>query len=249
MKPSRELGGAPDSPVMDIGTLPARSVPADLRRRWARRQRARKVVFAVCILLGLLLAFLVSFTLTLYLKSPARRVPPLEVVLAMDDREAAEALKGFSAVYIIEAWGEPLSDYEMEFDRYGTCRYLLYKSPHSLDHVELFIPVDRYGVAYAEVWQVFRAYPVHIGRDGEWATVTPCPGEAETAYGDLISINLATSRPAVLDSLDPRIPVIIYYKGTPTLGDGHDLPRISTVEEMHFYDNRLEPPEEPEGDS
>lgn len=240
MQPSPPFGGDADSAAAASGNRTARLHLARMRRR-QRRKRARKVTITACALLGLLLVLVAGFTLTCYLTSPARRVPPLEEVLAMDDGEAAEALSRFTEAHITEAWGEPISAYEHDYEIFGPCRYLLFKSPESLDHVELFIPLSGSTVAYAEVWQVFRAYPVHIGRGGEWATVTPCPWEAETAYGDLIAINLATSRPAVLDSLDPHMPVIIYYKGTPALVEGQPIPRISTVEEMHFYDNSLEP--------
>ena len=231
--------------VIRPSTMPAHSLYF-IRR--LQRERIRRVILGMILVLALLLTLLVSFTLGYYFSSPARRVPSLEAVLAMSDGEAAEALSDFTEAHLTEAWGEPLSAYDMEFDVYGRCRYLLYKSPHSLDHLELFIPLQETRIAYAEVWQVFRAYPVHISREGEWATVTPCPLEAETAYGDLIVINLATSRPAVLDSLDPHIPVIIYYKGTPSLTDGQRIPRITTVEEMHFYDKRLEPLERLERD-
>ena len=211
-----------------------------------RRRRFGAVLLFTLSALVTAALILCGYTLIAHLTSPAHRVPPLSDVLTMSDEEAAAALSGYTETHIRKAWGEAWSesDYSRGYTD-GTPTYcLLYKEADGLDHVELYFSRETGRLIGAEVWQVFKAYPVHSASDLSWGIVTPLAGEEEAALGEQVEINYRSSRPAVIDYLDSLIPVIIYYKGEPkTADENHPLPYIDTVREMHFYDNILEPNE------
>jgi hypothetical protein len=157
----------------------------------------------------------------------------------MDDAALMEAIRTFTRADLIEAWGDPVTEWNEEgWDDH----YMIWKSDHSLDHIYVYLDKETRSIIRVSVVYVFEALPIFVGNDYSWATVTPCDGEDELAYGDLLKINLRGRR-AVFFSMydDPNIPVRVYYKGTPHSAADGELPYIDTVIDVNYFDNLLEP--------
>ena len=165
------------------------------------------------------------------------KAPAWEEAILMEEAELLDAVRDVPVRILKNEWGDPIADTDYEFDGY---RRLVWKDPDSLDHITLHLDRGTQAVLSASVTYVFEAYPVYSVPENLWGTVTPCPGEDELDYGSLIRINF-TGRPAVYQTLDPELPVRIYYKGKPHRGENGDLPYIDGVIDMNYYDYTLEP--------
>ena len=219
--------------------MPSRSL------RWSKvnnniyHYRKGRTAFGVLIICSVILT--IGMALWVYLSNLARNIPSVDMVLSMKDEEASSSLNGVSGKTICEVWGEPWYTIEIVYSEAEERYSLIYKEEDGIDYVKLVLAKETDRIVAVEVWQVFKAYPVYCNNDYSWGTVQPCENEDESGLGDLIRINLRTSRPAVLDYLDPTIPVIIYYKGIPHTDEQSSIPYIDMVMDIQFYDNILEP--------
>lgn len=202
--------------------------------RARRRQRVLRVV-----LLVLAVALAVGIAVFLHNARRTPELPTFDEALCMDDATLMEAIRSFSREDLIEAWGEPISDVNPAWKN-DFC--MIWKSDDSLDHVYVYLDRDTRSITGVSVVYVFEALTIFVGEDRSWATVTPCEGEDELAYGDLLKVNLI-GRYAVLVNMheDPNWPVRIYYKGSPHPSAGDEPAYIDTVINVSYYDNTLEP--------
>lgn len=201
------------------------------------KKRIQEILRIVIVSLALLLS--VCTAVFLYVVDHATTPPTWEEAIRMDDATLLEAIGTFSRADLVKAWGDPVTEMDSDIrDGY----YMVWKSENSLDHISVYLYDDTKTVKEVSVVYVFEAWPIFVGNDYSWATVTPCSGEDELAYGDLIKINLEGLH-AVFDSMyaDPELPVRVYYKGTPHSSEDGELPYIDTVIDVNYFDNVLEP--------
>ena len=222
-----------------------RPVPAVIQERRDEFLHVKSVLERKLLICGLVMIALLLLVLALFLTSRYPFLPSAAKVHAMGNEDALAYLSAYKAEEILEDWGEPdgTSRYSRYEDGADMVRYL-WKLPDSLDHLQLYVEEQTGRVTGVSCTQVFRGYIVHDSTDLVWGTVTPLAYEQEAAYGDLIRINLASSRPAVVECLEPIIPILIYYEGEviPPAAEG-ELPSINSVKDMQYYDYTLEPPE------
>ena len=216
-------------PTRDLGIVPS------LR---ARYELTKKLLICSCTLLVLALGVVLLYLLT----NPVYRIPDLEELHAMGNDEGLAAVTGADISTLTAAWGEPTthSSYDRAEDGVAMKRYL-WKLPDSSDHVNIYVEEDTGIITEVGCVYVFHAYIIYDSDDLSWGTVTPLPHEDEAAYGELLRINFASSRPAVIQNLDSAIPLLIYYTGSPHPAADGQLPHIDTVVDMQYYDYVLEP--------
>lgn len=174
------------------------------------------------------------------LTSVSNKVPAWEEALLMDEEELLDIIRDVPLSILWDKWGKPIADMDYEFEKYHK---IVWKDADTLDHITLYLDKETKAILSVSVIYVFEAYPVYSVSENLWGTVTPCPGEDELDYGNLIRINFR-GRPAVYQSLDPDLPVRIYYKGKPHRGENGGLPYIDSVVDINYFDNTLEPLEE-----
>ena len=207
-----------------------------MRKRF-RKKRIRLILQRVILVLVGLLCMCTA--VLLYAVNRAPTLPTWEEAIRMDDATLMEAIRTASPTDLLEAWGDPVTEWNEEgWDDH----YMIWKSDHSLDHIYVYLDKETRSVMSVSVVYVFEALPVFVGNDYSWATVTPCAGEDELDYGDLMKINLV-GRHAVFDSMydAPQLPVRVYYKGTPHLSEDGEMPYIDTVIDVNYFDYFLEP--------
>ena len=207
-----------------------------MRKRF-RKKRVRLILQRVILVLVGLLCMCTA--VLLYVVNRAPTLPTWEEAIRMDDATLMEAIRTASRTDLLEAWGDPVTEWNEEgWDDH----YMIWKSDHSLDHIYVYLDKETRSVISVSVVYVFEALPVFVGNDYSWATVTPCAGEDELDYGDLMVVNLV-GRPAVLVSMDedPQNPVRIYYKGSPHPAADGKPAYIDTVVDVNYFDNLLEP--------
>lgn len=202
------------------------------------RKKQRKYFLPAICLVILALGIALSF----YIFTQAQTIPSIDTVLKMDDETAGRALKGYEKSRICEVWGDPCYIIDAAYSNNPGKYCCVYKEADGLDHAKIWFDNESDRITSVEVIYVFKAYPVYSNSDGSRGTVRPSKDEDEAKLGDLIRINFRTSRQAVLDCLDPFVPVIVYYKGMPSEDAPGELPYIDTVIDMQYYDNMLEPP-------
>lgn len=193
----------------------------------------RILCYALLLVLLCMLGYWIGGKLTLVLN----KAPAWEEAILMEEEELLDAVRDVPLQILLMEWGDPIGDADYEYESY---RKLVWKAADSLDHITLYLDKETQAVLSVEVTYVFEAYPVYSVPENMWGTVTPCPGEDELDYGSLIRINFA-GRQAVYTTLDPELPVRIYYKGKPHHGENGGLPYIDTVIGMNYYDYTLEP--------
>lgn len=202
-----------------------------------RKKRIQRILHRGIPVLAVLLSLCTA--ILLYAADHAPTLPTREEAFRMDDATLMEAIRTFTRADLIEAWGDPVTEWNEEgWDEH----YMIWKSDHSLDHIYVYLDKDTQSIINVSVIYVFEALPIFVGNDYSWATVTPCAGEDELAYGDLMVINLA-GRPAVFHSMDadPQILVRVYYKGSPHPAADGKPAYIDTVVDVNYFDNLLEP--------
>ena len=207
-----------------------------MRKRF-RKKRIRLILQRVILVLVGLLCMCTA--VLLYAVNRAPTLPTWEEAIRMDDTTLMEAIRTASPTDLLEAWGDPVTEWNEEgWDDH----YMIWKSDHSLDHIYVYLDKETRSVISVSVVYVFEALPVFVGNDYSWATVTPCAGEDELDYGDLMVVNLV-GRPAVLVSMDeaPQNPVRIYYKGSPHPAADGEPAYIDTVIDVNYFDYSLEP--------
>ena len=202
-----------------------------------RKERILRILWSGILALVILLS--VCTAVLLYIADHAPTPPTWEEAIRMDDTTLMEAIRTASPTDLLEAWGDPVTEWNEEgWDDH----YMIWKSDHSLDHIYVYLDKETLSVISVSVVYVFEALPVFVGNDYSWATVTPCAGEDELDYGDLMVVNLV-GRPAVLVSMDedPQYPVRIYYKGSPHPAADGEPAYIDTVIDVNYFDYSLEP--------
>ena len=205
------------------------------------RQRCKKRILKIPVIVILSLALLLSIctAILLYVADHASTPPTWDEAIRMDDATLLEAIGTFSRADLVKAWGDPITETDADiWDEH----YLVWKSEHSLDHIYVYLNEDTKTIKEVSVVYVFEALPIFVGDDYSWATVTPCSGEDELIYGDILKINLVGRR-AVFDSMHeaPDIPVRVYYKGMPHAAANGEYPYIDTVIDVNYFDYSLEP--------
>ena len=165
------------------------------------------------------------------------QAPSWEEALLMEDSELLGLVRNVPLNRLIDEWGDPIHDSN---ETYMTYHEITWKDANSLDHITLFLDKETQDVQAVSVIYVFEAYVIHSEPENLWGTVSPCSGEDELEYGDLLRINLA-GRPAVYIYADLALPVRVYYKGNPHRGESGKLPYIDTVIDINYFDYILEP--------
>ena len=201
------------------------------------KKRIQEILRIVIVSLALMLS--VCTAVFLYVADRATTPPTWDEAIRMDDATLLEAIGTFSRADLVKAWGDPVTEMDSDIqDGY----YMVWKSEHSLDHISVYLHDDTKTVKEVSVVYVFEALPIFVGDDYSWATVTPCSGEDELIYGDILKINLVGRR-VVFDSMyeAPDIPVCVYYKGMPHAAANGEIPYIDTVIDVNYFDYSLEP--------